>query len=138
MVKIEAAPLDPVDTHLVNTALTNLYAKDEKDKRNISVISAGQAAEFVPICGLNISYYDPKRSEVRYKQAARGGAGTVLRNKKIKAIVVRYSGLNADSNGVANMELLRKAGQRINKEITASMLHKMICVEPELHIWWIL
>ncbi|MDO9085938.1 MAG: aldehyde ferredoxin oxidoreductase C-terminal domain-containing protein [Anaerolineaceae bacterium] len=118
-VKIEAAPLDPVDTHLINTALTNLYAKDEKDKRNISVISAGQAAEFVPICGLNISYYDPKRGEVRYKQAARGGAGTVLRNKKIKAIVVRYSGLNADSNGVANMELLRKAGQRINKEITA-------------------
>jgi aldehyde:ferredoxin oxidoreductase len=119
LVKIEAAPLDPVDTHLVNTALTNLYAKDEKDRRNISVISAGQAAEFVPICGLNISYYDPKRSEVRYKQAARGGAGTVLRNKKIKAIVVRYSGLNADSNGVANMELLRKAGLRINKEITA-------------------
>ncbi len=118
-VTIESAPLDPVDTHLVNKALTSLYAKDEKDKRSISVISAGQAAEYIPISGLNISYYDPKRDEVRYKQAARGGAGTVLRNKHIKAIVVRYSGLSANSNGVANMELLRKAGSRINKEISS-------------------
>jgi aldehyde:ferredoxin oxidoreductase len=118
LVKIEAAPMDPIDTHLINTELTNLFAKDEKDKKNISVISAGQAAAHVPICGLNISYYDPKKKEVRFKQAARGGAGTVLRDKKIKAIVVRYSGLNADSNGVADMALLRKAGSRINKEIS--------------------
>ena len=117
-VKIEAAPLDPIDTHLVNTKLTEMYAEDEKDKKNISVISAGQAAAHIPMCGLNISYYDPKKKEVRYKQAARGGAGTVLRDKKIKAIVVKFSDLNADSNGVADMSLLRKAGNRINKEIT--------------------
>lgn len=118
VVKIEAAPLDPIDTHLVNTKLTEMYAKDEKDKKNISVISAGQAAAHIPLCGLNISFYDPKKKEVRYKQAARGGAGTVLRDKKIKAIVVKFSDLNADSNGVADMSLLRKAGNRINKEIT--------------------
>lgn len=117
LVRIEAAPLDPIDTHLINQALTELYAVDEKDKKNISVISAGQAAAHIPMCGLNISYYDPKRKEVRIKQAARGGAGTVLRNKKIKAIVVRYSSLSSDSNGVADMSLLRKAGDRIKKEI---------------------
>ena len=117
-VRIESAPEDPIDTHLVNTLLTEYYAKDTKDKKNISVISAGRAAEYSPMCGLNISYYDPKRNEVRFKQAARGGAGTVLRNKHIKAIVVRYSGLEANSNGVANMELLRRAGSRINKEIS--------------------
>jgi aldehyde:ferredoxin oxidoreductase len=117
LVRIEAAPLDPIDTHLINHALTELYAVDEKDKKNISVISAGQAAAHIPMCGLNISYYDPKRKEVRIKQAARGGAGTVLRNKKIKAIVVRYSSLSSDSNGVADMSLLRKAGDRIKKEI---------------------
>jgi len=117
-VRIEAAPDDPIDTHLINSYLTDFYANDEKNKRSISVISAGQAAEHVPICGLNISYYDPRRNEVRFKQAARGGAGTVLRNKNIKAIVVRYSELSSDSNGVANMDLLRKAGARINKEIS--------------------
>lgn len=117
VVRIEAAPKDPIDTHLINQALTELYATNEKDKKNISVISAGQAAAYIPMCGLNISYYDPKRKEVRIKQAARGGAGTVLRDKKIKAIVVRYSSLSGDSNGVADMSLLRKAGDRIKKEI---------------------
>ena len=95
-----------------------MYAKDERDMRSISVASAGRAADHVAMCGLNLSFYDPRRKEVRYKQAARGGCGSVLRNKHIKAIVVRYSSMSGDSNGVADMSLLRKAGQRINKEIT--------------------
>jgi aldehyde:ferredoxin oxidoreductase len=116
-ITIEAAPLDPIDTHLVNRCLTALYAKNEKEMRGTSVISAGQAADYVAMGGLNISYYDVKRKEIKIKQCARGGAGRVLRDKHIKGIVVRYSILGGDSNGVANMELLRKAGSRINKEI---------------------
>lgn len=117
-VTIEDAPLEPVNTHLINRLLTEMFADTPKEMRGISVISAGQAAEHVPMCGLNISYYDTKRDEVRIKQAARGGAGTVLRDKKIKAIVVIYSDLGGDSNGVANMDLIRKAGNRIKKEIS--------------------
>lgn len=116
-VRIEAAPDDPVDTHLLAKLLTDLYSTDENDKRALSVITAGQAAAHIPMCGLNISYYDPKRKEVRIKQAARGGAGTVMRQKHIKAIVVHYSHISADSNHVANMELIRNAGKRITKEI---------------------
>jgi aldehyde:ferredoxin oxidoreductase len=118
IVRIEKAPLEAVDTHLVINQLTDLYARDERDKRSVSVISAGQAADHVPMCGLNISYYDPRRKEVRIKQAARGGQGRVFRDKHMKAIVVRYSETGGDSNGVADMDLIRKAGQRINKEIT--------------------
>jgi aldehyde:ferredoxin oxidoreductase len=114
---VETAPLEDIDTHLINRQLTEMYARDERDKRNISVISAGQAADHVAMCGLNISFYDVRRKEVRIKQAARGGAGRVLRDKRIKAIVVRYSNMSGDSNGVADMSLLRKAGQRINQEI---------------------
>jgi aldehyde:ferredoxin oxidoreductase len=117
-VTIEEAPLEALDTHIINRQLTEIYAENEQQKRGISVISAGQAADNVPITGLNISFYDPKRKEIRIKQAARGGAGRVLRDKKIKAIVVKYSSLSGDNNGAANMELLRKAGKRINKEIT--------------------
>ncbi len=117
-VTIEAAPLEAVDTHLANRQLTEMFAHDERDMRAISVITAGKGAEHVAMAGLNISYYDPRRKEIRIKQAARGGCGRVLRDKKIKAIVVRYSDLGGDSNGVADMSLLRKAGQRINKEIT--------------------
>ncbi len=116
-VTIEDAPLEAVDTHLVNRQLTWMYAKNESEMRGISVISAGQAAEYLPMCGLNISYYDARRKEVRIKQAARGGCGRVLRDKKIKAIVVKYTDLGGDSNGCADMALIRKAGQRINKEI---------------------
>jgi aldehyde:ferredoxin oxidoreductase len=116
-ITIEAAPLDPIDTHLVNRTLTALYAKNEKEMRGISVISAGQAADYVAMGGLNISYYDVKRKEIKIKQCARGGSGRVLRDKHIKGIVVRYNDLGGNSNGAANMELLRKAGSRINKEI---------------------
>jgi aldehyde:ferredoxin oxidoreductase len=116
-VTIEAAPLEAVDTHLVNRQLMELYAADEREMRGISVITAGQAADHVPMGGLNISYWDPRRKEVRIKQAARGGCGTVLRDKKIKGIVVKFSGLGGDSNGCADLALVRKAGQRINKEI---------------------
>jgi aldehyde:ferredoxin oxidoreductase len=118
MVTIESAPLEAVDTHLVNRQLMEIYASDEREMRGISVITAGQAAEHVPMCGLNVSYYDVKRKEVRIKQAARGGCGRVLRDKKIKGIVVKYTSLGGDSNGCADLGLVRKAGQRINKEIS--------------------
>ncbi|MBA4420847.1 MAG: aldehyde:ferredoxin oxidoreductase [Anaerolinea sp.] len=123
-VTIEDAQLDEVNTHLLSKQLTERFGKTDREKRGITVMSAGRAAEHVPICGLNISYWDTKRQEVRIKQAARGGSGTVLRDKKIKAIVVIYSGLSGDSNGAANMELIRKAGQRINKEIADFDAHQ--------------
>jgi aldehyde:ferredoxin oxidoreductase len=117
IVQIDTAPLECPDTHIINRILTEMYAGEDGNLRSVSVISAGRAAEHVPMCGLNISYYDPKRNEVRIKQAARGGAGTVLRDKKIKAIVVKYSDMSPNSNHVANMELIKRAGVRINKEI---------------------
>jgi aldehyde:ferredoxin oxidoreductase len=117
-VTVEEAPFEALDTHILNRQLTEMYARDERDMRSISVVSAGQAADHVAMCGLNISYYDPRRKEVRIKQAARGGSGRVLRDKKIKAIVVKYSDTGGDSNGVANMELIREAGKRINSEIS--------------------
>jgi len=124
VVRIEQSPMEAVDTHIVIQQLTEMYGvnengvSDDHAKRSISVISAGQAADHVAMCGLNISYYDPRRKEVRIKQAARGGSGRVFRDKHIKAIVVRYSETGGDSNGAYDMDLIRKAGKRINKEIT--------------------
>jgi aldehyde:ferredoxin oxidoreductase len=117
-IRLEEAPFEAVDTHLVNRQLTEMYARDEKEMRGISVISAGQAADHAAICGLNVSYYDPKKKEVRYKQAARGGAGRVMRDKKIKAILVKFTGITGNSNGSANTELVNNAGRRIKAEIS--------------------
>ena len=117
-ITIEAAPLEGVDSHLLGNTLTDMYADDEKGKRGISVLSAGQAAEHIRYALINSTWYDVRRKEIRLKQAGRGGAGRVFRDKKIKAIVVRFSGMRGDLNGVADMDLIRKAGRRINKEIT--------------------
>ncbi len=116
-VTIEEAPLEEPYAHLLGKALTEMYAKDEADKRNIAVVTAGHGAEFSRYGILNFSWYDLRRKEVRFKQAARGGTGTVFRDKRIKAIVVRKSGWSAKSNNPAKPELIRKASQRINKEI---------------------
>jgi aldehyde:ferredoxin oxidoreductase len=54
----------------------------------------------------------------RFKQAGRGGVGTVLRNKKIKAIVVKYSGkLTVETNGPADAEAVKRLGTAHSQEI---------------------
>jgi aldehyde:ferredoxin oxidoreductase len=117
MITMETAPLESVDSHLLGNVLTEMYADSEKNKIAISVMSAGQAAEHIRYAVINASWYDVRRKDVRLKQAGRGGTGRVFRDKKIKAIVVRYSNMRGNSNGPADMELVRKAGKRINKEI---------------------
>lgn len=116
-VTVETAPWEAVNTHLVSEQFTAMYARDAGDKRNISVVSAGQGSEHTRIGCLNVSWYDPKRGVVRVKQAGRGGLGTVLRDKKIKAIVVRKTGLKAEANAPVDIKRIRAVGQRINKEI---------------------
>jgi len=116
-VTIEEAPLEELNTHLLIRQLMPMYAADEKEMRGISIISAGEAASYVAMSALNISYFDTRRNEVKIKQAARGGIGRVFRDKGIKAVIVKYSNLGPNSNGCADIELVRKAGRRINKEI---------------------
>lgn len=116
-VQIESAGDLPTDTHLLSELLTEQYAGSKEGMRTISVVSAGHGADHSLLGGLNLSFYDNKREEIRYKQAARGGVGHVFRDKKIKAIVVKYSQLSANSNGPAKPELIRDAGRRINMEI---------------------
>ncbi len=116
-VTIEEAPREAVDTHLITEQLTAMYARDEKDRRNVSVVSAGQGSEHTRIGCLNVSWYDVRRGKARVKQAGRGGIGTVLRDKGIKGIVVRFTGMKADSNDPANIQRIRVVGQNINREI---------------------
>ncbi|HEX3054047.1 MAG TPA: aldehyde ferredoxin oxidoreductase C-terminal domain-containing protein [Aggregatilineaceae bacterium] len=117
-VTIEEAPLEQIDSHLLGRELTEMYSEGEKDRKYVSVVSAGQAAEHVRYSIMNFSFYDLRRKEIRIKQAGRGGCGRVFRQKRIKALVVRYSSMKGDSNNPADMDLIRKAGKRINQEIS--------------------
>jgi aldehyde:ferredoxin oxidoreductase len=117
-VTVEEAPLEALDSHLLGEQLTKMYSNGGRGKMAVSVVSAGQAADHVRFAALNVSWYDRRRMAVRVKQAGRGGTGRVFRDKRIKAIVVRYSELSGDSNHAADMALIRKAGKRITKEIS--------------------
>jgi len=116
-VEIIEAPAEPIDSHILAEVLTEMYANDEKDKKNIAVVSAGAAADHSLIGMLNFSFYDPKRKKVRLKQAGRGGIGTVLRDKKIKAIVAKIPGVKGNLNNVVNLQAIMERGQRFNREM---------------------
>lgn len=116
-VEIFEAPLEPMDSHALVEILTDMFADDDKDKKNIAVVSTGEAAEHSVFGMLNFSFYDPKRKKVRMKQAGRGGIGTVFRNKKIKAIVCKIPGVKGNLNDVKDLQAIMERGKIFNKEM---------------------
>ncbi len=116
-VEIFEAPDEPIDSHILAEVLTEMFADDEKDKKNIGVVSTGAAAEHSLIGMLNFSFYDPKRKLVRLKQAGRGGIGTVFRNKKIRALVAKVPGVKGNLNNVVDLKAIMERGKIFNKEM---------------------
>ena len=115
-VQIEDASKLPSETNVIVEILSKKYAKD--NPRSISVVSSGPGAEHTLLGCLNFSWYDAGRKMHRWKQAGRGGIGTVLRNKKVKAIAVKYSGtITIDTNDPADKELLKQVGTAYNNEV---------------------
>jgi aldehyde:ferredoxin oxidoreductase len=64
------------------------------------VVTAGPGAKNTLLGCLNFSWYDVKRA--RYKQAGRGGIGTVFADKGIRALVARWDTVTADTNNPAD------------------------------------
>ena len=116
-IEIYEAPAEALDSHVLAEQLTEMYADDEKDKRNVAVVSTGSGAENSLIGMLNFSFYDLKRKVVRMKQAGRGGIGTVFRNKKIKALVCKVPGVKGNLNNVVDLEAIMERGKRFNREM---------------------
>jgi aldehyde:ferredoxin oxidoreductase len=123
----------PSDSHVLGEILHETFAKidptpgpspkrearedNEKGKINVAVVAAGTAAEHSLIGMLNFTFYDMKRKLVRLKQAGRGGIGTVLRDKKVKAIVAKVKSIGGNRNNVVNLEAIQERGRRFNKEM---------------------
>ncbi|MFA6270889.1 MAG: aldehyde ferredoxin oxidoreductase C-terminal domain-containing protein [Candidatus Paceibacterota bacterium] len=117
-VEILEAPAEAIDSHVLAEQLTEMYADDDKDRKNIAVISAGKAADHSLIGMLNFSFFDSKRKVVRLKQAGRGGIGTVFRNKKIKAVVCKVPGVKGNFNNVVDLKAIMERGKTFNKEMS--------------------
>ncbi len=117
IIQFEEGEEYPEDSHLLAEELTTKYAVDEDDKVNVSVVSSGSAAKHTLMGMLNFSFYDPRRKTVRFKQAARGGIGTILREKRIKALVVKYKGIKGNLNNVADLGTINKVGVKYHKQM---------------------
>ncbi len=116
-ITIEKADDVPVDTHLVGHWLIEQMAEKEQDRYYMSAVSAGTGAENTRMGCLNFSLYDRKRKAPRFKQAGRGGIGTVFRDKRVKALVVKSAPVRGDSNHPADPGRIQRAGAKIHKEI---------------------
>jgi len=116
-IQIIEAPEEDINTHLIAEQMVEIFAVDEKGKKSICSVSAGQGAHHSYYGCLNFSFYDRRRKVARIKQAGRGGNGTLLAHKNIKALVCKFSGLNEDSNNVADLERIKQIGAKYNREL---------------------
>ena len=110
----------PEDTHLLAEVLTRALASDPSDPAElqaIAVVSAGRGADHSPMGVLNFSLYDKRRQGIRVKQAGRGGIGSVLRDKKIRAVVCRFRGVEQNSNDAADPAAVQRLGLKLHREI---------------------
>ncbi len=105
------------DSHLLAEEITQAFGRNETEKRAVSVISTGSGAENALFGMLNFSFYDLRRGCVRLKQAGRGGIGTVLRDKKIKAIVVKSMGVRGDLVNADDPETVARLGRIVHDEV---------------------
>ena len=76
----------PDNAYALSDLLTGHFSGDKP--RSISVVSAGPGARNTRMGCLNFTWYDAKRKRARYKQAGRGGIGTVFADKGLKALVL--------------------------------------------------
>ncbi len=105
----------PEDSYETSRILTEHFGDGKP--REISVVSAGQGAKNTLIGCLNFTWFDSARKRVRYKQAGRGGIGTVFTNKNIKAIVARWDKVTLRSNRPADEKSLKEVGKAHSTEI---------------------
>ena len=105
------------DSHLLGEELLDMFADNEKDKINVSVVASGKAAEHSLIGMLNFTFWDVKRGKVRLKQAGRGGIGTLMRHKGVRAIVAKIPKVTGNFNNVVDLPAITERGKRFNKEM---------------------
>jgi len=107
----------PTDTHMLGHWLWDQFAESEEDRYYLSSVTAGTGSEHTRMGCLNFSLYDRKRKDLRYKQAGRGGIGTVFRDKKIKAFVVRSVPVKGDMNHPADIARIARVGKDMHDEV---------------------
>jgi aldehyde:ferredoxin oxidoreductase len=98
----------PDSSYDLSMSLTEYFGRGKP--HNVSIVSTGPGAKHTLLGCLNFTWYDLKRGRARYKQAGRGGIGTVFADKGIKALVARYNTVGVASNHPADEAELKEVG----------------------------
>ncbi|MFC1830053.1 aldehyde ferredoxin oxidoreductase C-terminal domain-containing protein, partial [Thermodesulfobacteriota bacterium] len=107
----------PEDSYELSAELTAHFGKGKP--RHISVVSTGPGAKYTRIGCLNFTWYDQKRKRARYKQAGRGGIGTVFSDKGIRAVVARWASVSTKTNNPSDLSALKEVGRKHSQEVRA-------------------
>ena len=84
----------------------------------IAAVTAGIGALHTRFGIINSLFYDRRRQRIRSKQAGRGGTGTVMRHKGLKAIVVRSSGPRVGANNPIDVKGVNEAGANLKRVVS--------------------
>lgn len=103
---------------------------NEQELAYTALVTCGIGAENTRFGIINSLFYDRKRKRIRAKQAGRGGTGTAMRAKGIRAVVVHSSLPDINSNRPANPEDVKRAGAELKK-----VLSKMDPKQLKLGLW---
>ncbi len=85
---------------------------------NTAAVTTGIGALNTRFGIINSLFYDKRRKRMRCKQAGRGGTGTVMRAKGLKAIVVHSSLPRVKANNPVDKDGVRQAGAELKKTLS--------------------
>ena len=85
---------------------------------NTAAVTAGIGAVNAKFGIINSLFYDRRRKRIRSKQAGRGGTGTVMRYKGLRAVLVRSTLSSLGSNNPADARGVKQAGASLKKVIS--------------------
>jgi len=85
---------------------------------SVAAVTVGKGARNAKFGIVNSLFYDRRRDRIRCKQAGRGGTGTVMRFKGLRAIVARSSLAKANGNNAVDREGVRQAGAQLKEVVS--------------------
>ena len=118
---------EPVDQGALSygNALLMDFA-DGRLEENVAAVTTGIGAGNTRFGIINSLFYDRRRQRLRSKQAGRGGTGTVLARKGLRAVITRSTHGGIGSNSPANGKAVKEAGAKLKKvisQVDPSQLH---------------
>jgi aldehyde:ferredoxin oxidoreductase len=94
---------------------------------SMAAVTAGKGACNARFGIVNSLFFDVRRKRLRSKQAGRGGTGTVMRYKGLRAIVARSNLSKVNGNNAIDKEGVRQAGSKLKAVVSK-------CDTQQLHL----